>query len=58
VIIDDLDIEGAAGIPSEADPPLVIDANAVLATPISLQGLEPVARRHRQILQNSRSMKV
>jgi len=31
VIVDDFDIAGAAGAPGEADAPLVVDADAVLA---------------------------
>ena len=50
MIINDLDVKGVAGAPYEADPPLFIDANAVLARPFSFEGLKPVARRCSKIL--------
>jgi hypothetical protein len=31
--------------PSETNPPLVIDPDAVLPRPVTRQGLQPVARR-------------
>ena len=45
VVIDDLDLLGVLAGPTEADAPLVIDADGVLATAIALQGLQPVAWR-------------
>jgi len=35
VIIDDLDVAGIPAGPAEADPPLVIDADAVLSPPVT-----------------------
>jgi hypothetical protein len=49
MVIDDFDVFGAAVRPSEADSPLVVDANAVLSLPVSPQGLQPVSRRNPQI---------
>jgi hypothetical protein len=45
VVVDDLDAGPARSPtrPFEADPPLIVDANAVLALAISLQRLEPIA---------------
>jgi hypothetical protein len=40
--------------PLEADPPLIIDANAVLTLSITLQGFESVARQSAQILELDR----
>ena len=37
--------------PFQADPPLIVDANAVLPLAIALQRLEAIARQCRQILQ-------
>jgi hypothetical protein len=37
--------------PLETNPPPVIDADAVLTFPISLQGFQPITRRHSQIIQ-------
>jgi hypothetical protein len=35
---------GMAGFPSEADAPLVVDSNAVLALAFALQCFEPIPR--------------
>ena len=44
MIIDYLDIFSIPVVPSEADAPLVVDANAPLATPFTLQGFQPITR--------------
>jgi hypothetical protein len=51
VVVDDLDIVRIRASPSETDPPLVVDANAVLAIPVALQGFKPIARRDPQVIQ-------
>jgi hypothetical protein len=38
--------------PDEADPPLVVDADAPLALPVALQLLEPIRWRNRQIFKS------
>jgi len=45
MVVNNLDIRwtGSPCKPSKADPPLIIDANAVLAFSIPLQGFESVA---------------
>jgi hypothetical protein len=45
VVIDDFNVFGAIGAlrPLEAETPPRIDANAVLASPVASQGLQPVA---------------
>jgi hypothetical protein len=48
VIIHNLDIARIA-IPAEADAPLIVDPNAMLARPVPAQRLKPVARRDPQI---------
>ena len=48
VIIGDFNIEGTALAPTEAEPPLVVDADAVLADTASPEGLQPVAGRNAQ----------
>lgn len=45
MVILDGDILGTCLGPDEADAPLIIDADAVLARSIPLQSLQPVARR-------------
>lgn len=45
VVIDYLDVVGVAVAPHEAHPPLVVDADRVLARPVPLQGLQTGRRR-------------
>jgi hypothetical protein len=47
----DLDPEGFAVPPRETDPPLIVDADAVLALPMARQSFEPVAGRLAQIVE-------
>jgi len=51
VIVDDLDVTRLSLFPGETDPPLVVDANAVLPDAVSLERLKPIARWHSKILQ-------
>jgi hypothetical protein len=53
VVVHDLDIRRAARVagPAKADAPWVVDANAELADPVTLQGLEPVATQCPQIIE-------
>jgi hypothetical protein len=55
VIIDDFHVGRTVGSPSEANAPLIIDANAVLSQSVSFQGFEPVPGRSQQISQFDRS---
>jgi hypothetical protein len=48
MIADDLDIFGTPVGPSEHDPPLIIDADRVLAGQIALEGFKVVAGRRSQ----------
>jgi hypothetical protein len=50
VVIDDLDLEGVAVSPFEAEAPLVVDPQAVLPGPITLQCLQMISWWHPQIL--------
>jgi hypothetical protein len=56
VVIDDLHVEGVGVPPHEADSPLIIDSNAVLALPLSLQRFEAIAGRRADIPQGPRGM--
>src|ERR1700726_820305 len=58
MIIDNLDVDrpGRAFRPFKADPPLVIDANAVLTLPVALQPFQPVARQRSEVFQVRRSV--
>jgi hypothetical protein len=51
VVVDDLDVVGCAVAPHEAHAPLIVDANAVLPCPITSECLQPIARRHAQVIQ-------
>lgn len=50
MIVDNLDVVGTF-IPSEADPPLLVDANRVLAFPIANERFETTAGRHSEVIQ-------
>lgn len=39
MIVHDLDLVGISVSPDEADPPLVINANAMLTSPLALESL-------------------
>ena len=49
MIIDDFDVPGFAISPYKADPPLIVDANAALASTIAVQRFETVPRGSTQI---------
>lgn len=51
MIINDLDVDGTVLGPNEADPILVVYSDAVLPAAVAFECLEPVARRHFQIVQ-------
>jgi hypothetical protein len=48
VVVHDLDVVGAVRRPPEADPPLVVDPDAVLPVAVTPQRFEAVARRDAQ----------
>jgi hypothetical protein len=56
VVVHDFDVVGVAAPPSEADPPLVVDPDAVLPLPIAAQSLKPVTGRDPQVVQAVRSV--
>jgi hypothetical protein len=43
VVVDELDVSGTGGAPGEADPPLVVYTNAVLAGAAAAELFQPVA---------------
>ena len=51
MVIHDLDVPGRTVAPLETDPPLIVDADAVLPPPITVQSFEPIARRNPQIVE-------
>ena len=50
MVVDEFDVASAAGAPGEADAPLVVDADAVLAGAGADQLLQAIARRHPQVV--------
>src|SRR5579883_3398658 len=50
VVVDDFDISWSSGGPDEANPPLIVDSNTVLAGSISFQGLEAISRWHPKVV--------
>jgi hypothetical protein len=58
VVVADLNADGTGIRPDEAYPPLIIDADAVLPVPISLQSLKPVAGRHAKIDKRRRGVQI
>jgi hypothetical protein len=51
MIVDDPDIGWSSVIPGEANAPLVVDPDAVLAEPIALQCFQPVSWRHAEVIE-------
>ncbi len=58
VVVNDLDIFGADGRPSEANAELVVDPDAVLTGPVTLERLEPITRRNSQVFQAARDLQL
>ena len=58
VVIRNLDIRRMAISPPEADPPLLVDPDAVLASTVTLESSKLVRARNRQILQITRSIQL
>src|SRR5580658_8882236 len=54
MVVADFDILGAFVGPAEADPPLLVDPDRVLALPIARERLKPVSRRDSQVFQANR----
>ncbi len=51
VVVHDLHVVSIATVPPEADPPLVVDPDAVLPGPIAPQPLQAIPGRHTKIIQ-------
>jgi hypothetical protein len=56
VVVHDLNVVCIATVPPEADPPLVVDPDAVLASAITAQSFKTVARGHPKIVKLGRSI--
>jgi hypothetical protein len=51
VVVDNFNLGWARPGPSKADPPLIVDADAVLAGPVALQLLQSIARGNSEIVE-------
>jgi hypothetical protein len=51
MVIDDFDFMGSVRFPAEADAPLVIDADGVLAFPVALERFEAIAGRDGEVVE-------
>jgi hypothetical protein len=51
MVINDLDVISFAISPAKADPPLIVDPNAVLTPTVAVQFFESVAGRHFEIVE-------
>lgn len=58
MVVADLHFSGALRRPSKNDPPLLIDSDGVKPLQGSFQGFEPVPWRNREIIQDSRPIKL
>jgi hypothetical protein len=56
VIVNHFHIVRIPASPDKTDAVLIVDANAVLAFPVTAQSFQPVAWRHGQILQRQRGI--
>jgi hypothetical protein len=54
VVVNDLHLLRSGVGPHEADPPLVVDPDAVLSDPIALGGLKPVSGRDAEVFERLR----
>lgn len=54
MIVGDFNIVGAAVLPRKTNPPLIVNADGMLALPVALQRVQAVAGRRTQIAERSR----
>ncbi|HET7540187.1 MAG TPA: hypothetical protein VFK05_09955 [Polyangiaceae bacterium] len=57
MIVDDLDIVRVGSKPAEADAPLIIDSDAVLANPVPGEFLEAIGWRNAEVEEAGRGIK-
>ena len=56
--IDNFRVVCVLALPTEAEPVLVVDPNAVLSCPVAFEGLQAVARRQLQVAQLPRTVQL
>lgn len=54
MVVNDFDIKRMTILPSKAQPPLIVDADAVLARTVPAKGFEAVPGRNAQIIERRR----
>jgi len=55
-VVEDFDVPRPVISPTETDSPLIIDADTVLPSPVAATFLQPVTRRHAQVVQVRRTV--
>jgi hypothetical protein len=58
VVVRHLDVVCIAVLETKADPPLLVDADGVLAFAVSAQGVKPIADRDREVIELLRKVNV
>src|SRR3982751_6798751 len=56
MVVNDLDLIGVSILPAKADAPLIVHPNTVLASAISFELLEAIARRHPKVFERLRGV--
>jgi hypothetical protein len=51
MIVDDLNVPGFAITPHKTDPPLIVNANAILTFTVAVQSLQTIAGQYTQIVE-------
>ena len=58
MVVNDLNVLGACIDPTEANAPLIVDADTVLSSAVPLQCLEAIARRNAKIIKATSDLKL
>jgi len=58
VVINNFNLVGVPVQPHKTNSPLIVDANAVLTSPIAAQSFQSIARWHTQKIQRGRSVQL
>jgi hypothetical protein len=58
MIVDDLHVLGASDRPPKTEPPLIVDADAVLTPLVTRQGLKPIPWRRSQEIERRRRLEL
>ena len=55
-VVHDLDVDGSGIGPDEADPPLLVDPDAVLSCSVSAECFQAIAGRYAQVVERFRGV--